>query len=68
VLGCHLPNSPWSGKIKLFPAKESLISVDGKMANLFLPCVGGKIRTSSRECQQQAAKKEFSGKSMRMLR
>ncbi len=41
--GCHLPNSPWSGKIKLFPARESLVSdipaVDGKVANLFLQCI-----------------------------
>ncbi len=37
-------------KIKLFPAKESLVSdilaVDGKMANLFLQCVIGQ--TSNR--------------------
>jgi hypothetical protein len=37
--GCHYPNSPWTGKIKLFPARESLVSHipagDGKMANLF---------------------------------
>ena len=25
-LGCHLPNSPWAGKLKLFPARESLVS------------------------------------------
>jgi hypothetical protein len=23
--GCHLPNSPWGGIIKLFPARESLV-------------------------------------------
>ncbi len=25
-LGCHWPNSPWPGKILLFPARESLVS------------------------------------------
>jgi hypothetical protein len=24
--GCHEPNSPWPGIIKLFPARESLVS------------------------------------------
>ncbi len=37
--GCHLPNSPWSGIIKLFPARESLVSDipagDGKNCNIF---------------------------------
>jgi hypothetical protein len=37
--GCHLPNSPRLGKIKLFPAKKSLISDipagDAKTANIF---------------------------------
>jgi hypothetical protein len=37
--GCHLPNSPWSGKIKLLPAREGLVSDtpagEGKMANRF---------------------------------
>jgi hypothetical protein len=37
--GCHLLNSPWAGIIKLFPARESLVSDtpagDGKIANLF---------------------------------
>ena len=40
-LGCHLPNSPWPGIIKLFPARESLISDpagDGRISNLFLQC------------------------------
>ncbi len=36
---CHLPNSPWRDMIKLFPARENLVSDipagDGKMANLF---------------------------------
>ena len=40
--GCHLPNSPWPGIIKYFPAKESLVCDippgDGKIANLFLQC------------------------------
>ncbi len=40
--GCHLPNSPWPGKIKLSTARESLVSDipagDGKTANLFLQC------------------------------
>jgi hypothetical protein len=40
--GCHLPNSSWAGIIKLFPARESLVSDtpagDGKTANLFLQC------------------------------
>ncbi len=39
VPGCHLPNSPWSGIIKLFPTRESLVSYipagDGKMADVF---------------------------------
>ncbi len=38
-LGCHLPNSPWPGKIQIFPARESLVSDfpagDGKTANLY---------------------------------
>ncbi len=37
--GCHLPNSPWPGIMKLFPARESLASDipagDGKIAYLF---------------------------------
>jgi hypothetical protein len=37
--GCHFPNSPWPGIIKLFLARESLVSEipagDGKIANLF---------------------------------
>jgi hypothetical protein len=41
--GCHLLNSPWAGIIKLFPARESLVSDipagDGKIANLFLQCI-----------------------------
>jgi hypothetical protein len=40
--GCHLPNSPWPGIIKLFPARESLVSDiparDGKIIDLFLQC------------------------------
>ncbi len=40
--GCHLPNSPWPGIIKLFPPRESLVSDiptgDGKTANLLLQC------------------------------
>ncbi len=37
--GCHLPNSPWLGIIKLFPTRESLVSDipagDGKNDILF---------------------------------
>jgi hypothetical protein len=37
--GCHQPNSPWLGIIKLIPARESLVSDipagDGKIGNLF---------------------------------
>jgi hypothetical protein len=37
--GCHLPNSPWPGIIKFFPARESLVSDipagDGKTAHFF---------------------------------
>jgi len=37
--GCHLPNSPWPGIIKLFPTRESLVidisAGDGKIINLF---------------------------------
>jgi hypothetical protein len=37
--GCHLPNSPRTGIIKLFPARKGLVSDipagDGKTANLF---------------------------------
>jgi hypothetical protein len=36
------PNSPWPGKIKLFPAGDSLVgnitAGDGKVINLFLQC------------------------------
>jgi len=49
-----LPNSPWSGKIYLFPARESLVSDiaarDGKTVNLFLQyvsyCVLGHTGTN----------------------
>jgi hypothetical protein len=38
-LGCHLPNSAWAGKIKLFPARESLVydipAGDRDVTNLF---------------------------------
>ncbi len=41
--GCHLPNSPWAGVIKFFPARESLVSDipagNGKTDNLFLQCI-----------------------------
>ncbi len=41
--GCHLPNSSWTGIIKLFPSRDSLVSDippgDGKMPNLFLQCI-----------------------------
>jgi hypothetical protein len=41
--GCHLPNPPWAGFIKLFPARESLVSNtptgDGKVAKLFYSVV-----------------------------
>ncbi len=37
--GCHLPNSPWPGIIKLFSPRESLVSGipfgDGETANFF---------------------------------
>jgi hypothetical protein len=37
--GCHLPNSPWPGIVKLFPARESLLSDvlagDGKPLTFF---------------------------------
>ncbi len=37
--GCHLPNSSWPGIIKLFPARESLVSDipagDGKNCYIF---------------------------------
>jgi hypothetical protein len=40
--GCHLPNSPWAGIIKFFPARKSMVSDipagDGKTDNLFLQC------------------------------
>jgi hypothetical protein len=40
--GCHLPNSPWLGIIKLFLARESLVcdipAGDGKTVNLSLQC------------------------------
>ncbi len=41
--GCHWPNSPWPGIIKLIPARESLVSDiptgDGKNDNLFFQCI-----------------------------
>ncbi len=41
--GCHFPNSPWPGIIKLFPARESFVSDvpagDGKITNIFLQCI-----------------------------
>jgi hypothetical protein len=40
--GCHQPNSPWPGIVKLLPAEESLVSDipagDGEIGNLFLQC------------------------------
>jgi hypothetical protein len=37
--GCHLPNSPWTGIIYLFPSRESFVSDipagDGKIVHLF---------------------------------
>jgi len=41
--GCHLPNSPWPGIIKLFPAGEvgDIPAADGKIENLFLQCSVG---------------------------
>jgi hypothetical protein len=40
--GCHQPNSPWPGIIKLFPSMESMVSDipvgDGKNDKLFLQC------------------------------
>ncbi len=43
--GCHLPNSPWAGIIKLFPPWQSLVSDipagDGNVAYLFLRCMRG---------------------------
>ena len=42
-LRCHQSNSPWPGIIKLFPARESLVSDiptgDGKISNLFYSVV-----------------------------
>jgi hypothetical protein len=42
--GCRLPNSPWPGIVKLFPAGENLVSDipagDGETANFFLQCTG----------------------------
>ncbi len=39
--GCHLPNTPWAGIIKLFPARESdILSRDGKTGNIFLQVSG----------------------------
>jgi hypothetical protein len=43
--GCHLPNSSWPGIIKLFPARESLVSVTsrlstGKTITFFFKCSG----------------------------
>jgi hypothetical protein len=47
--GCHLPNSPWPGIIRLFPARGSLVSSilsgNGKTANLFLQCICVKAET-----------------------
>ncbi len=45
-LGCHLPNSPWAGIIKLFPARKSLISDTprlgtGKSLTFFYSVEGG---------------------------
>jgi hypothetical protein len=45
-MGCHLPNSPWPGRIKLFPARDSLVSdttagdgKTGKQLTFFLLCI-----------------------------
>jgi hypothetical protein len=46
--GCHLPNSPWFGIIRLFLAKERLVSdipaVDRKIGNIFYSVGIGSIQ------------------------
>jgi hypothetical protein len=59
--GCHLQNSRWPGIIKLFPARESLVSdpaEDGKISNYFLQCTlkTSKQYSSSTVVQQQQEK------------
>jgi hypothetical protein len=40
--GCHLPDSPWAGIVKLNPPRGILVSDipagDGNVANLFIRC------------------------------
>jgi hypothetical protein len=54
--GCHQPNSPWSGKIKLFPARESLVSDipagDGKIKKNFLQCTRSGSTILAKEAVQ----------------
>ncbi len=42
IFPVHSPNSPWPGKIKLFPARYSFVgditAGDGKVIKLFLQC------------------------------
>ncbi len=49
--GCHLPNSPWTGIIKFFPSRESLVSDmpagEGKITNLFLQCILVALKITS---------------------
>ncbi len=48
--GCHWPNSPWAGIIKIFLARKSLVSDiragDGKIVNLFLQCAQIRDRST----------------------
>ncbi len=61
--GCHLPNFPWPGIIKYFPARESLVSDipagDGKTANLFLQCIITEHMSRSIEKQNNLSAAEI---------
>jgi hypothetical protein len=54
--GCHSPNSPWPGIIKLFPARESLVSdipagvwkIDNLFYSVATKCPNQVVSLSSR--------------------
>ncbi len=61
---CPLPNSPWAGIIKFFPARESLVSDipagDGKTDNFFLQCtVEDPADVRAMEKERAAANKQL---------
>ncbi len=68
--GCHKPNSPWPGIIKLFEARESLVSDipagDGKNYNLFFS-VSSTLHTTAFKTEIRLFKIFLNEKSLLMI-